>query len=86
MFTNFPQQPTGIVALDSSLRDDLYVFVQGWDANGVAEFHVFVNPLITWLWIGGAVYVIGGLIAFAPVRVQAAERREVAAPTAHQQA
>lgn len=76
LFTNFPGQPTGIVAVDTSLRDDLYVFVQGWDANGVAEFHVFVNPLIAWLWIGGAVYVAGGLIAFAPVRAPMPERRE----------
>jgi cytochrome c-type biogenesis protein CcmF len=84
LFENFPQQPTGIVALDSGLRDDLYVFVQGWDANGVAEFHVFVNPLIVWLWIGGAVYVIGGLIAFAPVRAPATETRAVAAPAVQQ--
>jgi len=79
LFTNFPQQPTGLVALDSTWRDDLYVFVQGWDSNGVAEFHVFVNPLISWLWIGGAIYVAGGLIAFAPVRAPAPERRELPA-------
>jgi len=84
LFENFPQQPTGIVAIDSSLRDDLYVFVQGWDANGVAEFHVFVNPLIAWLWIGGAVYVVGGLIAFAPARVRAPGRASVAAPAMQQ--
>jgi cytochrome c-type biogenesis protein CcmF len=86
LFANFPEQPTGIVAVDSSLRDDLYVFVQGWDANGVAEFHVFVNPLISWLWIGGAVYVVGGLIAFAPVRAPMPARREVAAEAAAQRA
>ncbi|MGE0229156.1 MAG: heme lyase CcmF/NrfE family subunit [Dehalococcoidia bacterium] len=80
LFENFPQQPTGIVAVDTTLRDDLYVFVQGWDANGVAEFHVFVNPLIMWLWIGGAVYVVGGLIAFAPVRALAPERQVVGTP------
>jgi cytochrome c-type biogenesis protein CcmF len=77
LFTNFPQQPTGIVAIDSTLRDDLYVFVQGWDDKGVAEFNVFVNPLIQWLWIGGAIYVVGGLIAFAPVRAPAPQRREL---------
>lgn len=84
IFRNFPEQPTGIVAVDSSLRDDLYVFVQGWDADGVAEFHVFVNPLISWLWVGGAVYVVGGLIAFAPVRAPLPERREIAVDEAAQ--
>jgi cytochrome c-type biogenesis protein CcmF len=86
LFTNFPQQPTGIVAVDSTLRDDLYVFVQGWDDNGVAEFNVFVNPLIQWLWIGGAIYVVGGLIAFAPVRAPAPQRRELPADATPQQA
>jgi cytochrome c-type biogenesis protein CcmF len=70
-FTNFPEQPTAIVALDSTWRDDLYVFVQGWDDEGVAEFHVFVNPLIAWLWIGAAVYVAGGVLAWAPLAASA---------------
>jgi cytochrome c-type biogenesis protein CcmF len=86
IFKNFPQQPTGIVDIKSTLRDDLYVFVQGWDNNGVAEFHVFVNPLISWLWIGGAIYVVGGLIAFAPVRAPVPERRDVGAEAAAQRA
>jgi cytochrome c-type biogenesis protein CcmF len=72
-FTNFPQQPTAIVDLNSTWRDDLYVFVQGWDDEGVAEFHVFVNPLIVWLWIGAAVYVAGGILAWAPLAAPAPE-------------
>ncbi len=67
LFANFPQQPTAIVALDTSFRDDLYVFVQGWDDDQVAEFHVFVNPLMFWLWLGAGVYVAGGLLAWAPL-------------------
>jgi len=69
-FTNFPEQPTGIVALDESLTRDLYLFVQGWNADGVAEVHAFVNPLVMWLWIGGGVYVAGGLLAYGPARVR----------------
>ena len=70
-FANFPDQPIAIVAVDSGLRDDLYVFTQGWDDAGVAEFQVFVNPLMLWLWVGAAVYTVGGLIAFAPMRALA---------------
>ncbi len=83
-FSNFPEQPTGIVALDESLTRDLYLFVQGWNADGVAEVHVFVNPLIMWLWIGGGIYIAGGLLAYGPTRV----RRPVAAvvPAEAQQA
>ncbi|MGE3858018.1 MAG: heme lyase CcmF/NrfE family subunit [Dehalococcoidia bacterium] len=67
-FTNFPDQPTAIVALDTSLTRDLYVFTQGWDEDRRAEIQVFVNPLIAWLWIGGGVYALGGLLAFGVVR------------------
>ncbi|RJQ10686.1 MAG: heme lyase CcmF/NrfE family subunit [Dehalococcoidia bacterium] len=69
-FSNFPEQPTGIVALDESLTRDLYLFVQGWNADGVAEIHAFVNPLIMWLWIGGGIYIAGGLLAYGPARVR----------------
>ncbi len=63
-FTNFPDQSTGVVALDESLTRDLYLFIQGWNADGVAEIHAFVNPLIMWLWIGGGIYVAGALLAY----------------------
>ena len=67
-FTNFPNQPTAIVAVDSTLARDLYVFTQGWDQNRRAEIQVFVNPLAKWLWIGGGVYTLGGLLAFGAFR------------------
>ena len=66
-FANFPDQPVAIVAVDSDLRRDLYLFVQGWDAQKRAEIQVFINPLVAWLWIGGGVYALGGLLAFGVV-------------------
>ncbi|MSQ36343.1 MAG: heme lyase CcmF/NrfE family subunit [Dehalococcoidia bacterium] len=72
LFTNFPQQPTSIIAIEHTWRDDLYVFVQGWDADGVTEFQVFVNPLMPWLWAGAGVYIVGGLLAFVPLRARPA--------------
>lgn len=77
-FANFPEQPTALVAVHSSLADDFYVFVQGWDDTGRADFHIFVNPLIAWLWIGGAIYVVGGIFSWMPL-VGAAPAREPSA-------
>jgi cytochrome c-type biogenesis protein CcmF len=78
-FRNFPGQPMAIVAVETRLLEDLYVFVQGWDENGVAEFNAFVNPLMLWLWVGAAVYTFGGVIAFAPAPARAPVRRELPA-------
>jgi cytochrome c biogenesis factor len=40
------------------------------------DFRVNVNPLVIWLWIGGAIAVAGGLVAIWPAA--AARRRRVA--------
>ena len=31
-----------------------------------ANFRVNVNPLVSWLWVGGAIAVLGGLVAIWP--------------------
>jgi len=68
-------QPTTEVALRTSLFDDLYVILAGFDPSGVATFKVFVNPLLLWLWIGGFVIVLGTIIALWPERSAARPRR-----------
>jgi cytochrome c-type biogenesis protein CcmF len=40
-----------------------------------ANFRVNVNPLVSWIWVGGAIAVIGGLVAIWPA--PAARRRRV---------
>ncbi len=79
-FTNFPDQPTAVVAVDTSLTRDLYAFTQGWDENQRAEIQIFVNPLVAWLWIGGGIYTLGGLLAFGVLRGEPA-RETATVPT-----
>ena len=85
-FRNFPGQPTAIVAVQTRLREDIYLFVQGFDESGVGEFQAFVNPLMLWLWVGAGLYTVGGLIAFAPVRAPATVQRELPGGGAAQRA
>ncbi len=68
------EQPVTEVAIRSTLLEDLYVILIGWDEDGTTAFKVLVNPLVSWIWIGGGVFVLGGLIAFWP------ERQKLPAP------
>src|SRR5438093_2038125 len=60
-------QPSSEVGIRSDLREDLYV-VLGGVVNGTeqAVFRFTINPLAWWVWFGGFVLVIGGLIVLWP--------------------
>jgi cytochrome c-type biogenesis protein CcmF len=72
------QQWVTEVGIRSTLLEDLYVILIGWEQDGTASFQVLVNPLVMWLWIGGGVLVLGGLFAFWPERrrLQGGSREE----------
>jgi cytochrome c-type biogenesis protein CcmF len=56
------------VALRSNLKEDLYVVLASLEPDGLAAFQVLINPMVVWLWIGGAVLIVGTLIAAWPPR------------------
>ncbi len=60
------EQPVTEVAIRTTLLEDLYVILIDWDEDGTTAFKVLVNPLVNWIWIGGGVFLLGGLIAFWP--------------------
>ncbi|MCL5256197.1 MAG: heme lyase CcmF/NrfE family subunit [Chloroflexi bacterium] len=65
-------QPYTEVAIRSTLSEDLYLILGGWDTNGAsATFKVLINPLIMWIWIGGVVLSLGALISMWPGRQEA---------------
>ncbi len=70
------QQWVTEVAIRSTLREDLYVILAGVEDDGLASFRLLVNPLVVWLWIGGAVLLLGGAIAWWPARLGRRPRPE----------
>ena len=60
------EQPVTEVAIKSNLARDLYVSLDGWSEDGTVFFTAKINPLVIWIWIGGGVLLLGGLIAFWP--------------------
>jgi cytochrome c-type biogenesis protein CcmF len=56
------------VAIRGTLKEDLYVVLASLDEDSVAAFQVVINPLVTWIWIGGGVLLAGTVIAAWPRR------------------
>src|SRR5216117_2435636 len=70
-------QPSTEVGIRSDLREDLYV-VLGGVVNGTeqAVFRFTVNPLVWWVWYGGMIVALGGLIVMWPGGSPAAKRSQ----------
>jgi cytochrome c-type biogenesis protein CcmF len=78
------QQPVTIPGLRSTMEDDLYIVLVDWlpiSSQG-ATFKIFVNPLVSWIWLGGLVLMLGTLLAAWPDREPASERVWLKAKTA----
>jgi cytochrome c-type biogenesis protein CcmF len=56
------------VALRSNLKEDLYVVLASLESDGLAAFQVLITPMVLWLWIGGAVLIVGTLVTAWPAR------------------
>jgi len=68
---DYPNSPTAIAtpAVRTSLGEDLYVTLLASDtATGQVTLHLFLNPLVAWIWIGGAIVGIGSVFAIWPER------------------
>jgi len=46
--------------------DDIEGVVRGTNERPIATFRILVNPLVTWIWIGGGIMALGTLIAVWP--------------------
>ena len=64
-------QPSTEVGIRSSAKLDTYVVLAGVRGD-LAELRVTFNPLVVWVWIGGGLMAIGGVIVMWP---QAQRRR-----------
>jgi cytochrome c-type biogenesis protein CcmF len=58
-----------MVAIYSTLKEDLYVVFAGQNPDTqLPVIHAYLNPLVKWIWLGGAVVVLGTLVALLPNR------------------
>ena len=55
--------PMSEVAVRSNLRDDVYLSLAGWTNYGeTVHIDALINPLMAWMWIGGATMTLGALV------------------------
>jgi cytochrome c-type biogenesis protein CcmF len=47
------------VAISTTPFADVYVVLAGTNADGSASFRIFINPLVTWIWAGGVILILG---------------------------
>jgi cytochrome c-type biogenesis protein CcmF len=63
------EQSGTMVAIYSTLRDDLYVVYAGQSPdNQTPVIHAYLNPLVKWIWLGGAIVVMGTIVCLLPNR------------------
>ncbi len=78
-FFKASQQPQSMVALHTTLKEDLYLVYSGINqdtGNPIIKAHL--NPLVLWIWIGVHIMIIGTIVALIPN--MAAARVAVRAP------
>ena len=70
-FYHASQQGTSEVAIRARLNEDLYVNYAGMSDDGAKPIlQAFVNPLVTWIWVGALTLVFGTLVALVPSKVK----------------
>src|SRR6202051_1524560 len=63
------QESGTMVAISSTLREDLYVVFAGTNPDtNMPVIHAYLNPLVKWIWLGGVVVVLGTILALLQTR------------------
>jgi cytochrome c-type biogenesis protein CcmF len=56
------QQPMTEVALLQTPAEDLYVILGGVNEDGSASIQSYINPLVSLVWLGGVIMVLGTIV------------------------
>jgi len=62
-------QPVPTPQVRSTIGGDLYLTLMAFDPNGAnATIRAIVQPLVSWIWFGGGIVVLGAIIGMIPAR------------------
>jgi len=72
------QQPMTEVALHQTPAEDLYMILGGVNEDGTVSIQAYINPLVSLVWTGGIVMLLGTLIViFDKMRLRREEKEAV---------
>ena len=81
------EQPMTEVGLRPGPIEDVYVVLAGFEGNGeLASFKVYINPLMSWMWIGELFMILGVLVATWPRKSPATSEARAPMPESAQPA
>jgi cytochrome c-type biogenesis protein CcmF len=69
--TSFGSNSSNVVgtpSIDSGWRDDVYLTIDKIPSGSSVVIGVVVQPLVSWMWVGGALLVVGTLLSAIPGR------------------
>jgi cytochrome c-type biogenesis protein CcmF len=69
-------QPVSEVDVRSTLVSDLYVILADFREDESATLKVYLNPMVSWLWMGGWVIALGTVVCAWPDRLEQRRRLE----------
>jgi len=72
------QQPMTEVALHVTPAEDLYMILGGVNEDGTTSIQAYINPLVSFVWVGGLVMLLGTLIALSDKMRLRREEKEAA--------
>lgn len=75
-YANFANQPASHISIQTFDLTDLYVYLNDWNGTTQATLNVFVNPLVSLVWLGGAIMLLGGIICWWPERRKVLRKRQ----------
>jgi cytochrome c-type biogenesis protein CcmF len=78
------RQPSSEVAIWRKLNEDLYLNFAGYE-DGTAVFQAYVFPLVSWIWIGFWMLMLGTFICLVPNKTRAAQAEQPRVKTARRE-
>ncbi|GCE25894.1 cytochrome c biogenesis protein CcmF [Dictyobacter alpinus] len=68
IYSNYPDQPTSVIEIKTFVATDVYVYLADWQGAAQATIRVFINPLVPFVWWGGLLMILGGILCWWPTR------------------